>query len=146
MDKIPKFLAWPYSKKKLLVQVFYLMVGFRIGLWVLPSRFFNTSLSDLELSDDTRKPDWKIISEVVAFVRFCSRFIPHATCLTQALTARTVLRRLGQNCSLKIGVDKDQDRKFLAHAWIVIDGKIIIGNVRDIRRYSIMSHNREQLV
>jgi Transglutaminase-like superfamily len=146
MTEIPRFLAWPYRKKKLLFQVFYMVVCIRISLWVFPTKFFNTSISGVELAVEPRQPDWPIIHEVVAFVKYCSRFVPYTTCLTQALATRIVLRRLGQHCVLQIGVDKDQNHKFLAHAWIEVDGKIIIGRVRDISRYTVMSHSQELLV
>jgi Transglutaminase-like superfamily len=146
MTKIFRFLGWPYPKKKLLLQVFVLIARIRICLWLIPSKTLKGYISTPELPRGDQASNWDTVNELVDYVRFCSRFVPYATCLTQALATRSMLRRMGQNCMLKIGVDKDQDHKLLAHAWIEVDGKIIIGKVRDIRRYSILSHNKEQLV
>lgn len=57
-----------------------------------------------------------------------------------------LLRRVGQDSLLKIGVDKDEGERLIAHAWIEVEGKIVIGKLRDIRRYSIMAHGMEQAV
>ena len=146
MTKIFRFLGWPYPKKKLLLQVFFLVARIRICLWLIPSKTLNGYISTSELPQKDQTSDWDMVHELVDYVRFCSRFVPYATCLTQALATRSMLRRMGQNCLMKIGIDKNQNQKFLAHAWIEVDGKIIIGNVRDLRRYSIMSHNKEQPV
>ena len=138
-----RFLFWPHPKKKLLLQALFWVAFIRLGLCIFQFRRLNKWLGGSK-SEDVRESDWKIIREIAEFVRLGSRFVPQATCLTQALAARTLLRRMGQNSLLKIGVDKDTDFKLVAHAWIEIDGKIIIGKVPDIRRYAIMSHNTRQ--
>lgn len=146
MNKMFKFLAWPYPRKKLLFQVLFLLAVIRLGLWLTPSKFWIKSIPGAGLKEDALQTDWIAVNEVTSLVRLCSRVVPHATCLTQALAVRIILRRIGQNCTFKLGVDRDEDEKLLAHAWIEVEGKIVIGRLRDIRRYSVLSRNREQVV
>lgn len=53
--------------------------------------------------------------------------VPHATCMTQALTLRYLAAREGLACTIRIGVKQDQGKPFEAHAWVIADGKIMIG-------------------
>jgi hypothetical protein len=50
-------------------------------------------------------------------------------CLVRALAARWMLAALGNSSELRIGVAKSADGKFLAHAWLESNGKILIGEV-----------------
>lgn len=57
-----------------------------------------------------------------------SRFIPRATCMTQALAAQILLGRHGHAGHLCIGVGNPNNR-FRAHAWLENDnGEILIGH------------------
>jgi hypothetical protein len=49
-----------------------------------------------------------------------------AVCLPQALAAQTMLRRRGIASSLCLGVSREGDT-LLAHAWVEIRGKVILG-------------------
>lgn len=90
--------------------------------------------------------NWKLIKEISYSVRICAKYVPFASCLTQALATQTLLRLKGQKSYLKFGIDKDESEKLIAHAWIEIDGKIIIGGSADISRYSVLNSNKEQFV
>ncbi len=51
------------------------------------------------------------------------------TCLTEALTARCLLRRRGADAALRIGVAlaTDAGAPLAAHAWLEHAGRIIMG-------------------
>ena len=147
MRKIRNFLLLPYQKKKLLTKSLLFVWFIRLGLWILPYRLlvrwlalFGSSKSASQIND------WKLIKEVSHSVRSCAKYVPFASCLTQALATQTLLRLRGQNSILKFGVDKDENKKLIAHAWIEIDGKIIIGGSPDISRYKVLNSNKEQFV
>lgn len=65
-----------------------------------------------------------------------SRFVPGATCLVQAIVGRRLLLRHGYPAELKIGVTRDAQGAFAAHAWLVSEDQVLIG--QDARRYSEM--------
>ncbi|MGD0540812.1 MAG: lasso peptide biosynthesis B2 protein [Tepidisphaeraceae bacterium] len=57
-----------------------------------------------------------------------ARFVPAATCLTQALAAETLLSRAGFSTSFCFGVGKTEGR-LRAHAWLEDDqGGVLIGH------------------
>jgi hypothetical protein len=51
--------------------------------------------------------------------------VPGATCLPQALAARHLLKRAGYAAQLRIGVAKDKQALFQAHAWVEVDGAVV---------------------
>lgn len=53
--------------------------------------------------------------------------VPHASCLTQALTLRYLAAREGQACTIRIGVRQQQGKPFDAHAWVIAGGTVMIG-------------------
>ena len=55
-----------------------------------------------------------------------ARFIPGASCLTQALSLQVLLSKAGLHSRLCIGVRKES-KGFEAHAWIERDGRVLIG-------------------
>ncbi len=140
MQRLYRFFVLPSQKKILLVESLFLVWTIRLSLWLIPFRHLNKWLSSLGSSDlDNNRIDWLIIKDAARAVRFCSRYVPFASCLTQALALRTLLRLKGQNSQLKIGVEKDIDEKLAAHAWIEIDGKIIIGKLPRHQRYTVLN-------
>jgi Transglutaminase-like superfamily len=65
-------------------------------------------------------------ARVGATVAAVSRFVPGASCLTQALAARVVLAREGYDSTLQLGMARI-DGRLQAHAWLVCDGLIVVG-------------------
>jgi len=139
MKKVVKFLFLPYQKKKLLGQSLLTVGAIRIALWLFPFKDLNEWLCNMaSASPQERKVEWTVVDNVTAAVRTSSHYVPYASCLTQALAARTLLGLQGQNSELKIGVDRDDDGKFKAHAWIEIDGKIIIGKLPNHHNFNVL--------
>jgi len=113
-----------------------LVVRVRFGLWRAPvtscARQWEADASralgrarrggalELEASDVWRRAH---------AVKRAARFVPRASCLTQALALQTVLARDGEACALVLGVDGAPDalKPFEAHAWVEWRGRVIIG-------------------
>lgn len=139
MRKTLRFLFYPYQKKKLLGQSLFLIWVIRISLWLFSFKLLNKWLSYFGSSGaDNQQANWVDINSVVISVRACSRYVPYATCLTQALATHTLLQIKGQRSQLKIGVKKDENEKFAAHAWVEVDGRIIIGKHPNHQHYLVL--------
>ncbi len=52
------------------------------------------------------------------------------TCLSTALVAQTMLLRHGHEASLRLGVRRDANGKFAAHAWLEREGLVVVGGPR----------------
>jgi hypothetical protein len=59
-------------------------------------------------------------------VKVAARFVPAATCLTQALALQSLLLETGHPSTIRIGVAKD-NKGFAAHAWVESGAHILIG-------------------
>jgi Transglutaminase-like superfamily len=66
-------------------------------------------------------------------VRVASRYVPRASCLTQALVLHILLRREGLPSRIRIGVSKDAGF-FEAHAWVESHDRVVIGD-SGLQRY-----------
>lgn len=65
-----------------------------------------------------------------------SWFVPgKCTCLHRALAARILLSRSGHPSRLHIGGRLDPSKGFEAHAWLEIDGRVVLGALPDLDTY-----------
>lgn len=70
-------------------------------------------------------------------VNHTASFVPAASCLTRALTLRFLLAQAGADGKIQIGVAINENREFEAHAWVTLEGQILIGGVEeDIDRFN----------
>lgn len=123
-----KFLQLARTEKALILKSFFFVLAIRIVLWLVPARLLQRlfTWNFVENAEGTAG-DWSEILRIVRSVKSVSRFVPRATCLTQALAASLLIRRSGQKSELKIGVAKDDSSQLIAHAWLEKDGRIILG-------------------
>lgn len=81
-----------------------------------------------DLTRDPRALAWAVAA--------AARRVPKASCLTQSLALETLLAQAGQAGELRIGVARKPDGAFEAHAWVEHDGRVLIGDLPDLRRFS----------
>lgn len=63
------------------------------------------------------------------------RLLPFGTCLTRALAGKVLLSKNGHPARLHIGVRRDRPQGFEAHAWLSLDGMILLGDLNDLDCY-----------
>lgn len=66
--------------------------------------------------------------QVARHVEGLARYVPAASCLTQALALQYILARSGHRCSIGIGVRETEPGKFAAHAWVNCNGLAVLGH------------------
>lgn len=125
-------------ERLLIVRSMFWVSLYRLGLWVLPFRWARQWLrADIPAVTMVVNRDESVVKDTIRSVRLCSRYVPYATCLTQALAARTLLNRYGQPAVLKIGVAKNEG-SLEAHAWLEIDGRVVLGKQPLHSRYAVL--------
>jgi hypothetical protein len=112
---------------------------------MLPFGTVRRMLARGEKQIEPKTPDAICVEKMVWAVGVASRFVPRASCLTQALAGAWLLRRKGQHAELVIGV-KNSNRDFQAHAWVVSNGRVVIGWASDLNRYKALSPRTGQLL
>ena len=130
MRGLKRFIRLSPGKRSLLLQTALVVGAVRIGLWLLPF----DSLQ--RLAQRAGRKSWKPhpVQQLIWAVKAAGRRIPRSTCLTQALAAQVLLARSGHDSQIQLGVAKDEQRGFEAHAWLVFAGQVILGG--DIDRYT----------
>jgi len=63
-----------------------------------------------------------------------SRFIPRATCLTQALALHRLLSSYGYQSNVQFGVRR-ADGRFAAHAWVEHEARLLLTKAPEIVQY-----------
>ncbi len=119
-----RFLRLPAPDKALLMTAAVLVISSRVALWLFPYRVVRERLNRRKtISKKTLS-----CSRIAWAISAVSRFVPGATCLTQAVAAEALLRSHGYAPNLHIGVTKNKSQALEAHAWIEVHGDIILGN------------------
>ena len=140
---VARFRALPVQDRRLFVEALPIVWLARLGLWLAPFRTLEGAAARIARSrrgapepppGDAARVGWAVSS--------AARFAPRATCLTQALAAETLLRRRGHPVDVRIGVAREDDGRFLAHAWVVSHGRVVVGD-HDLERYSTLTARRE---
>lgn len=136
MRRVRKFLGLAASDRHLLLEATLLVAATRLGLWLLPFRTLRHLLDSLTRPAPT---GGQAAPERVAWaVSVASRYIPAATCLTQALATQALLGRRGHRSRLRIGVAKAERGQLEAHAWVELEGNVVIGGAQDIAQYAVL--------
>jgi transglutaminase superfamily protein len=130
-----KFARLRPADRWLFLRIFTALVRVRLALWFRP---FDRVREYAGRLGEKRVPDMSdrlSAHDLTSLVTVAACYIPRATCLTQALVADALLRRYGYAPELKIGVGRD-DNRFQAHAWVEIDGKVVIGDLPALDQYT----------
>ena len=132
-----RILALSWRDRWLLTRATLLLAGIRLGLILLPFQRLAHVLEHLGRA--RRSPpegDREDIDRIVAAVAVMSHYVPGVKCLERALAAKVLLSARGHPVDLRIGVDRGPGVQLEAHAWLEDNGRIIIGNVEDLGRYT----------
>lgn len=129
-----KYFNLPSIDMYLHINAFILIVKYRIGLRIIPLRkvlaeIFKKSWSDLSAQSSRVSP------ERIALILTRIGRLTFSTCLPIALAGRILMAKNGYKTRLHIGVAKDKKSILEAHAWLSLDGKVVLGILEDIERF-----------
>lgn len=119
-----RFISLPPSRRSLLVGSLVHVLAVRLALTLFPFARLRVAIERLRSRPSAAA---RVSADELAWsVSAVSRYVPRATCLTQALALEALLRKQGYEAELRIGVARKGGR-FRAHAWLEREGKILIG-------------------
>ena len=79
---------------------------------------------------ETQRIAWAVSS--------AARYVPMASCLTQAMSMRVLLGHRGLAGELRIGVERSPGSRLRAHAWVEVDGDVVIGGHEHLETFSVL--------
>src|SRR5438874_2016323 len=120
---------FPRADRRLALTAIALTAAMRVALWTLPFRWIKGAVESR-----ARHASRGVTARQIGWaVRLASRYVPRASCLTQALTAQMLLKGSGLDSRLHIGVAKGTG--FEAHAWVECGGRVLVGGAVQSARY-----------
>lgn len=119
MRQLAAFLTLSRRDRALLIEALATVCLFRLAVHVFSIERLRAWSGRLERGTGP-------IDRVVWAVRVASRWTPGTTCLASAFALQRLLSGQGYPSELHIGVMK-QKHRFAAHAWVVGDGRVLIG-------------------
>ena len=137
MQRLRKFLHLNKRDRQLLFSTALLLGMIKLGLWLHPSLILRRLGVGMTQTPDELHPDRDSVNRVVWAVEVVSRYVPGGVkCLARALTTQALLSRRGYLSQLRIGVAKNEQGNLEAHAWVESQGRVVIGGLRDLARYT----------
>lgn len=133
--------------KKLFVQTYPIMTLVRLGLLLLPFNRLSAMVGKSNhLTFLAIAPHQVNAGRIAQAVYRSSKYQPGSPmCLARALTTAVLMNIYSLPYELNIGVAKGESG-IDAHAWIVSQDRVIVGNLPDLSRYVPMSTKEEGLI
>ena len=128
----------PWRRKWLYANTAIWLIAVETGLYLLPfARLRRWMALRDELSSE--RTDSREMREIVDAIERLGRFLApfRINCLPQALVGQKLLRRKGFDVQLKIGVLKNRGDRLAAHAWLEYQGKVILGDLRELGQFTV---------
>jgi hypothetical protein len=137
MGRMHKLLRLPPAQRRLLIESMLLLWAVRLGLWLLPFQSLWRFLARMtQGAEQSREVDQALVDQIVWAVRVSSQYVPAATCLTQAVAAKVLLRRCGYPANLCLGVARSKAGEFQAHAWLECRGRVVMGGIETVSHFT----------
>jgi hypothetical protein len=140
MRELIRFRQLSHRDRWFLFKTYSLLTGVRLGLWLLPFERLCRVLENLSrLRADKRigVEGQRFVRRAIWAVDASSKRMPGTVkCLARALTVKVLLNRARCDAKLVIGVAKNQFQELEAHAWIEVQGRVVIGQLHDLERFT----------
>lgn len=129
-------------ERKILNRTFLWLIYASILARIIPLRWFSSLLGDFKparLSADKACPaggeeiniDSKQLELILVLkksIRRIKKTLPwKVKCFEEAIAAKKVLEKYKINSILYLGVDKNKEKKLIAHAWLKVEKDVVIG-------------------
>ncbi len=129
-----RFLKQPWARKALASEAAGCLLVAKLATSVLPLKSYRP-LFDVQVGSPKQLSPAEL-REVVWAVQSVSDWAPiYLDCLPQALGLQLMLWRRDSPGQVRFGVKKGADG-ILAHAWLVLGEKVLIGRLPDFSSYS----------
>ena len=136
MRLIRTFLKMPLKQKLMIPQIFVLMAYYKNRVHRHPFSELAPKIGQLgyETPIETSPRNARLVFELMESM--FRRIGWKDSCLIRALTAKKLLNRMGEKCTLYMGVRKCEGEGMTAHAWLRC-GKLIVTGGDSMSGYTV---------
>lgn len=135
LERLRRYVRLIRRHHRALAYAFVVLMRVRIGLW---RGSYRSVQNWIDRSVARRGPHDIPVNVAAWSVTHAARVVPGALCLAQALAVRYMLLRANRECVIRIGVKRGENEPFGAHAWVLHEGRCIIGGTAE----NLQSFNR----
>ncbi|PYO53045.1 MAG: lasso peptide biosynthesis B2 protein [Candidatus Rokuibacteriota bacterium] len=133
--RLRRFLRLSGADQKVLLETCALLLAVQLGLSLLPFQIVRRFMLG---HVGTRRRQPPMPPERIGWaVSTAGRLVPRATCLPQAVVAEGLLKRMGYQAALHIGVARGEGPALSAHAWVECLGRVVVG-ARGVTEYVVL--------
>jgi hypothetical protein len=129
MGRIVRFTRLSRSEQIRLLDAWLVLAIVRLSLWAVPLQRLLRLVQRVVPVRRLENGPTRSAEELARNVSRMSPYVPRATCLSQAVATQVLLARDGYPSRIAIGVARDAERQFRAHAWVECAGSVVIGSV-----------------
>jgi hypothetical protein len=124
----------PGAEKVIFCRAFYLLTASRLLLQFRPFKdvvhYFSQKSASPEIVISLVSSD-----RVALLLNAAATMSPFSTCLSKSLAGSVLFKSLGYQTVLHIGVKREGGELFEAHAWLTLNGNVLVGNRIDLAQY-----------
>jgi hypothetical protein len=137
MKWLYKLFRLSYHDRRLLVTAAFFLTVIKLGLLLLPFQKLRILMARLlKPSNSLPKRYHTTVEEVAWAVSSASSHIPGTrTCLPRALATYGLLTRFGIPADLRIGVRRNREGFFQAHAWVEARDGVLICDLENLAQF-----------
>ncbi|TPM99227.1 lasso peptide biosynthesis B2 protein [Mesorhizobium sp. B2-1-3A] len=125
---LARILSLSGSEALFLCHCLLVVAAVRLGLTLLSYNRVRGMVTRLNARQCASMGELRLVAWGVAAA---ARFVPRATCLTQALSGQYILARQGNASNIRIGIERGTGEQLKAHAWLVSDNHVVLGGSVD---------------
>lgn len=137
MGKLHQFTALPWREKWLYINAALWLLALKVGLYLLPFNRLRTWVARSGRPDG-EPGDIKDMHTIISAIERISQFLAplRINCLPQALVGHRLLQQQGFDVQLRIGVLKNHGDQLTAHAWLEVQGRVVLGDLRGLEQFA----------
>lgn len=116
------------SETLFLCQCLLVVASIRLGLTLFSYKRVRGMVTRLNARQCASMGELRLVAWGVTAA---ARFVPRASCLTQALSGQYMLARQGNASNIRFGIERGTGEQLKAHAWLVSDNHVVLGGSVD---------------
>ena len=138
MNLLRKFASRSGAEQWLLLRATLALLTTAGCVRFLPFRLWRSLIAPADALSGSTPPSRHSAEQIAWAVAAVGRCVPGASCLPQAIAGYRLLRRAGYAARLRIGIAAGAQAPFEAHAWLELDGRILLGGTESAARYAAL--------